>query len=89
MNAVALGWKRLLTITLPVGDYQALLVPAFLLILVTTVTALSVALRARWGELGVIAPILLFVAGIAFGPATAPWPIALSLADARLDACSG
>ena len=45
----------------------------------TTVTALSVALRAQWGELGVIAPIVLFVAGIAFGPATAPWPIALSL----------
>jgi transglutaminase-like putative cysteine protease len=79
VSSVALGWKRLLTITLPVGDYQALLVPAFVLILATTVTALSIALRARWGELGVIAPALLFVVGIAFGPATAPWPIALSL----------
>jgi hypothetical protein len=79
VSSVALGWKRLLTITLPVGDYQALLVPVFLLVLTTTITALSVALRAKWGELGVIAPIVLFLAGIAFGPTTAPWPIAISL----------
>lgn len=65
---VALGWKQLLTITLPVGDYEALLVPAFVLVLATTVIGLSVALRARWGELGVVPPIVLFVAATAFGP---------------------
>ena len=39
-------WKQLLTITLPVGSYQALLVPAFLLVLVTVVVGLSLALRS-------------------------------------------
>ena len=55
LAGVALGWKQLLTIALPVGDYQALLVPAFVLVLTSTIVALSVALRARWGELGVLA----------------------------------
>ena len=36
-TGTALGWKQLLTITLPVGTYQALLVPAFVLVLVTVV----------------------------------------------------
>ena len=58
LAGVALGWKQLLTIALPVGDYQALLVPAFVLVLTSTIVALSIALRARWGELGVIPPIV-------------------------------
>ena len=53
---VALGWKQLLTITLPVGDYEALLVPAFFLLFVAAVVGLSVALRTRVGELAVFAP---------------------------------
>ncbi|HWH27053.1 MAG TPA: transglutaminaseTgpA domain-containing protein [Pseudolysinimonas sp.] len=80
LKSVALGWKQLLTIVLPVGDYQALLVPAFVLILVSTVVALSIALRSRRGELGVIPPILLFLAGIAFGPDAVPWPVPWALA---------
>ena len=79
LAGVALGWKQLLTIALPVGDYQALLVPAFVLVLTSTVVALSIALRARWGELGVLPPIALFVAGIAFGPETVPWPVPWAL----------
>ncbi len=79
LAGVALGWKQLLTIALPVGDYQALLVPAFVLVLISTVVALSIALRARWGELGVLPPIALFIAGIAFGPETVPWPVPWAL----------
>jgi hypothetical protein len=79
ISSVALGWKQLLTIILPVGDYQALLVPAFVLVLVSTITALSVALRAKWGELGVIPPVLLFVISIAFGPEIVPWPVPWAL----------
>ena len=77
LSGVALGWKQLLTIALPVGDYQALLVPAY--VLTGTITALSVALRARWGELGVVPPVLMFLAGIAFGPETVPWPVPAAL----------
>jgi hypothetical protein len=78
-TGTALSWKQLVTITPPVGSYQALLVPALVLVLVTTVVGLSTALRGRWGELGVLAPISLFVAGILFGPATAILPLQLSL----------
>jgi hypothetical protein len=76
-----LSWKELLTVSLPVGGYQTLLVPVFLLVLVLTVTGLSIALRARWGDLAVLAPITLFAAGILFGPtrATSPLPLALGL----------
>jgi transglutaminase-like putative cysteine protease len=76
---IALGWKQLLTIALPVGAYQALLVPPFVLVLVSTVVALSVALRAKWGELAVIPPIVVFLVGIAFGPAAVAWPIPAAL----------
>ena len=65
---VALGWKQLLTITLPVGDYQALLVPALVLVLVSTVVGVSVALRARRGEIAVLLPVLVFLVATAFGP---------------------
>lgn len=75
----ALGWKQLLTITLPVGSYQALLVPAYLLVFGTVVIGLSGALRARRGGLAVLAPVLLFLTGLAFGPDFATWPRVLVL----------
>jgi hypothetical protein len=80
LSGVALGWKQLLTISLPVGAYQALLVPALLLVLGTTITGLSVALRVKWGELGVIPPVVLFVVGIIFGPDRSSNPVWLALA---------
>src|SRR5471032_3093883 len=68
LSGIALGWKQLLTITLPVGTYQALLVPALVLVLAVTIVSISIALRALWGELAVIAPVVLFMVGIVFGP---------------------
>lgn len=65
---VALGWKQLLTITLPVGSYQALLVPAFVVFLITPVIALTLALRSRRGELAAVVPIVAAAIGLAFGP---------------------
>ncbi|AYF98834.1 transglutaminase domain-containing protein [Protaetiibacter intestinalis] len=79
-SGVALGWKQLLTITLPVGDYQALLVPAFVLLLGGTVLSGSIALRVRYGELATIPPAVVFVLGILFGPADAMAPLVLGLA---------
>ncbi|CAN5409340.1 transglutaminase-like domain-containing protein [soil metagenome] len=79
-SGVALGWKQLLTITLPVGAYQALLVPALVLVLGATIAGLSVALRAKWGELGVIPPVVVFVVGIVFGPDRSNNPAWLALA---------
>jgi transglutaminase-like putative cysteine protease len=78
-TGVVFGWKQLLTIALPVGSYEALLVPPMLLMLTTVVVALSVALRTTYGELGVIAPVLFLLVGLAFGPETAWYPLALTL----------
>lgn len=77
---VALGWKQLLTITLPVGNYQALLVPPFVLILVLVVLALTLALRSRFGGLAVLAPVVVFVVGIIFGPESTEFPVEITLA---------
>lgn len=77
---VALGWKQLLTISLPVGDYQALLVPALVLVLGTTVVSLTIALRARRGELAVLPPIVMFLVATAFGPRFPDRPLAAPVA---------
>lgn len=79
LSGTALGWKQLVTITLPVGSFQSLLVPAFVLVLVLTVVALSVALRSRFGELAAVAPVVLLITAILFGPERANWPVALTL----------
>jgi hypothetical protein len=74
------SWKQLVTITVPVGSYQALLVPAFLLTLLATVVAVSTAVRSKRPELAAIVPVVLLVAGVLFGSAVAPVPIPLVLA---------
>jgi hypothetical protein len=79
-SGVALGWKQLLTITLPVGTYQALLVPALVLILGLSVIALSVALRSRRGGFGAWGGPIILVAGIALGPEAELWPVPSALA---------
>lgn len=78
-TGVALGWKQLLTISLPVGQYEALLVPFFSLILVVTVIALSIALRTRFGEIGVLGPVIIVIFAIAFGPSFAQFPAQLAI----------
>src|SRR5690606_34892075 len=77
---VALGWKQLLTISVPVGDYQALLVPPFALVLVATVAAVTIALRTRVGEAAAIAPVLVYITGLAFGPEAALLPVQATIA---------
>ncbi|GHF07335.1 DUF3488 and transglutaminase-like domain-containing protein [Pseudolysinimonas yzui] len=79
LSGVSYGWKQLLTITLPVGDYQALLVPAFLLLLTATLLSVTIAARARYPELAVLPPIVAFLVAIAFGPDEVPWPVPLAL----------
>jgi len=73
-GASALSWKQLVTIVLPVGSYQSLLVPALILVLLCSVAGLSIALRSRTPEFALGVPVLFFVAGLALGPSTATWP---------------
>lgn len=79
LRSAALGWRQILTIALPVGSYQSLLVPSFLIILVTTIIGLSIALRSNAGELSVLPPTLTIVLGLAFGPRDAPQAVPLVL----------
>ncbi|MFS4506826.1 transglutaminase-like domain-containing protein [Clavibacter sp. Sh2141] len=68
VEGASLGIVRLLTIALPVGDYQALLVPAFALVLLGSVVGVTVALRTRRPELAVIPSLVILVAAAALGP---------------------
>ena len=75
----ARAWKELVTILVPVGTYQGLLIPALFGILSTTVLTISVALRAKRAEFAGLWPVLLLVLGIAFGPEEPWFPLAIGL----------
>jgi hypothetical protein len=62
-----LGWRQLLTIDLPVGSYQSLLVPALVLLFGGSVSTLLVAVRARRPALAAIVPALGFALAVAMG----------------------
>ncbi len=78
-SGVALGWKQLLTIGLPVGTYQALLVPLFVSALVGSVVATSLALRARHGDTAALVPVVILLTGVAFGSREPHQPLPLAL----------
>lgn len=77
---VALGWRQLLTIDLPVGTYQALLVPALVLLLVGPLLTAAVALRARRGELAALGPLTGYLVAVAIGPDEPLLPITTAVA---------
>lgn len=67
LAGAALSWKQLVTVAVPVGSYQALLVPVFLLGLIASATAVTIALRSRTPAAAVVPPAVLLLAGIALG----------------------
>ncbi|RUQ05658.1 transglutaminase domain-containing protein [Curtobacterium sp. HSID17257] len=77
---VALDWKRLVTVSLPVGSYESLLVPYFVTTLVATVTAVTVATRASRPETASIPALVLFAAGVVVGPARLDVSVATGVA---------
>lgn len=79
IKGTATSWKQLVTILVPVGTYQSLLIPALVAILGTTVITLTVGLRSRHPEFAVLWPILLLVVGIAFGREESWYPLAIGL----------
>ena len=62
--AVALGWKQLLTLTLPVGSYQTVLVPFFALMLAVVAAATAL---ARGGARAAVYAALPLLALVLFG----------------------
>ncbi|XPP27583.1 MAG: DUF3488 domain-containing protein [Leucobacter sp.] len=101
LAAIVLGWKQLLTLALPVGSYQTMLVPAYLVFLVTSFTITIIALRAgRFAPLAAFAMALPVAFGTVFGASelsaplilgplvlSAPREIGLWIAAAALGAC--
>ncbi|QIM19356.1 transglutaminase domain-containing protein [Leucobacter coleopterorum] len=68
LASVALGWKQLLTLTLPVGSYQTVLVPLFVVMLVTVASMGALALRGgRWAPFAAIPMMLPVLFGTIFG----------------------
>ena len=76
LAAVVLGWKQLLTLTLPVGTYQTVLVPAYFVFFVTSLSTGWIALRGgRFVSLAAL-PLLVPVAfGTVFGSAEVSAPL--------------
>jgi hypothetical protein len=67
LAGTALSWKQLLTVATPVGSYQALLVPVFLLGLGGATIAATIAFRSRFQIAAVAPPAAVLIAGIALG----------------------
>ncbi|BDZ53596.1 transglutaminase-like domain-containing protein [Agromyces marinus] len=65
--AASLSWKQLVTISVPVGSYQALLVPPFLLGLIASAAAVTIAVRTRHPALALLPPAALLITGIVLG----------------------
>ncbi|MCC6376105.1 MAG: transglutaminase domain-containing protein [Microbacteriaceae bacterium] len=61
------SWKQLLTISIPVGEYQALLVPVLALFLSASTISLVIALSSKKRELAVIPPIVVFIVSVLLG----------------------
>jgi hypothetical protein len=79
LSGVARGWKQLLTISLPVGSYEALLVPAFVLVLTSVVVSLSIAIRSSRSSLAVIPSIVVFLVASTLGPQRPALPVVAPL----------
>ncbi|MCS5498748.1 transglutaminase-like domain-containing protein [Cnuibacter physcomitrellae] len=80
----ATGWRALLTIDPPVGDFQALLVPLFVLVLAASASTVSLALRSARPALSLLPPVVVLLAGLAFGDGDPLAPLALGGAFALL-----
>ncbi|WP_347754104.1 transglutaminase domain-containing protein [Agrococcus sp. ProA11] len=74
MAAIVLSWRRLLTIGLPVGIGDSLLMAPVVLVLVATVIGVTVALRSKRAETAALAPALIGVWSILWGPRDLPEP---------------
>lgn len=76
---VILGWRQLVTIDLPVGAYEALLVPALVLLLVGPLLTLLIAVRSSRPALAALVPLTGYLIAIAIGPQSPSLPISTSI----------
>lgn len=72
--ALVLSWRRLLTIGLPVGTGDSLLMAPVVLVLVGTTIGVSVALRSKRAETAALVPAAIGIWSILWGPRDLPEP---------------
>ncbi|GEK80942.1 transglutaminase domain-containing protein [Agrococcus baldri] len=72
--ALVLSWRRLLTIGLPVGTGDSLLMAPVVLVLAGTIIGVSLALRSRRAETAALVPAAIGVWSILWGPRDLPDP---------------
>lgn len=65
--AAVFGWKDMLSVALPLGDFGALLVPTLLIVSLAAAVGMSVVLRASRPAWALVAPLSVLVFGLAFG----------------------
>lgn len=76
LTGVVLGWKQLLTLILPLGEYQAVLVPFFVTIFVGTIAAAALSFsHRRYSSFAVAAVLLMCTFGPVFGSSTTESPL--------------
>lgn len=77
-SGVALAWKDLVTVDLPVGDYRNLLIPALVVFLVGTAVTLTLALRGdRWAPAAVVSGLAMTGFGLFFGRTSTSAPVTI------------
>ncbi|UOE43961.1 transglutaminase domain-containing protein [Agromyces larvae] len=86
-TGIVLGWKQVLTLEPPLGDYQAVLVPFLVVTVVaTTIAAFLIDRGGRAAPFAVLPVLAMSVYGIAFGTSAVSEPLRLAgveLAAAR------
>lgn len=73
-SAIVLSWRRLLTIGLPVGTGDSLLMAPVVLVLAGTIIGVSIALRSKRAETAVLVPAAIGLWSILWGPNELPAP---------------
>lgn len=78
LTGIVLGWKQLLTLSLPLGEYQAVLVPFLVVILAGTLIAATLALVDRFfSAAAAVAVIGMTLFGIVFGSSATGDPLVI------------
>lgn len=77
---IGTGWKQMLSVDLPLGDYEALLVPTFVVLLVASTVGISIALRSTHPGWAILSPIAVVTFAIAFGARTGQHPVPVGIA---------
>ncbi|MGR4009564.1 DUF3488 domain-containing protein [Leucobacter sp. 1207-22] len=80
LSAIVLGWKQLLTLSLPVGSYQSVLVPAYVVFFVSMLAVMRIGfMRPRLAGFAVVPMLMPLAFGTVFGSSAVSAPVDLGM----------